>query len=233
MSSKSSKADNLEKQVAAGIEAGMISLDDSQPAKKSRGRPKTKSVEPPARPMLTPEESKMENEKKLQSILSGAQKRKLICQLKAFCVYFPEITRDAVNAFSFEELTIDQLQRLLTSFEDSVLGASEVTSIPLTLKKLLGKVETTAVGIGTANYKHPVLGELIKMEGLSKKIAEDPDIDTNVKLISVKLAGKLPRNPYMNIVTGIVRVAWDLYLESGIMTVKVDADSKYSKLNKK
>lgn len=233
MTSKSSKGDNLEKQLEAGIEAGIVNLDSVPHAKKGRGRPKTKSVEPPVKPMMTPEESKFENEKKLQAILNNAQKRRLICQLKAFCVYFPEVTRDALNAFSFEELTVDQLQRLLTSFEDSVLGASEVTSIPMTLKRILGKVETTAVGIGTANYSHPVLGELIKMEGLSERIYKDPEIDTNVKLISVKLAGKLPRNPYVNIVSGILRVAWDLYLESGNSVVKIEADSKYNKLNKK
>lgn len=233
MSSKSGKVDNLEKQLEAGIEAGLVNMEGVPQTKKGRGRPKTKSVEPPVKPMLTPEESKFQNELKLQEIISNAQKRKLICQLKAFCVYFPDVTRDAITAFSFEELTVDQLQRLLTSFEDSVLGASEVTSIPLTLKKLLGKVETTATGIGAANYDHPVLGELIKMEGLAERIYRDPDIDTNVKLISVKLAGKLPRNPYINVLSGIFRVAWDLYLESGNSVVKIDADSKYSKLNKK
>lgn len=233
MSAKTNKTDSLEKQVEAAVEAGLIPPETvGGQAKKTRGRPKTKSVEPPAQRLL-PEEAKIENEKKLQNIINNAQKRRLIQQLKAFSVYFPEVCSESMNSLILDELTVDQLQRLYTTLEDCVLGYSEITSIPVTIKKVLGNAETTLVGIGASNPAHPVLGELLKLNGLSEGIDRDPEIDRNVKLISVKLAGRLPRNPYVNILTGIVRVAFEVYKQNSFQRPlpEVDIDPRYSKIS--
>lgn len=234
MSAKTTKSDSLEKQVEAAIDAGMIPAETvGGPAKKTRGRPRTKSVEPPPPQNLLPEEQKIENEKKLQGILNNAKKRRLIQQLRAFSTYFPEVCSEAMNSLTLEQLTVDQLQRLYESLEECVLGYSEITSIPITIKKVLGNAETTLVGIGASNPSHPVFGQLIKMTGLSEKINRDDEIDRNVKLISVKLAGRLPRNPYLNILTGIVRVAFEVYKENSrqMPITEMEVDPRYSKIS--
>lgn len=244
MATKSNKNDHLEKQVDAAIEAGLIpSLAPQQPVAKKRGRPSTKSKERQQQPqlqqqdesveMLMPEEKRIENEKKVHAVITAAKKTRLIAQLRAFSVYFPEITHDAVQTLVLEELDVKQLESLLKCFRENALGASEITSIPLAIKKILGKTETTLVGIGMANSDHPVLGELVKMSGLAEKIEKDKEIDTNVKLISVELVGRLPRNPYLNILQGVVRCAWDLYNETSFKKPlpEVSVDPRYSKLN--
>lgn len=240
MASKSiSKTSDLEKQLDAASEAGMVpGLNAPVQPKKKPGRPSTKSKEraPTSEKtpeMLMPEEKKIENDKKVNAIIANAKKRRLICQIRAFSCYFPEVTRDAVTALSLEELNVQQLEGLYNCFRDSVLGASEVTSIPLAIKKLLGKTETTLVGIGMSNPEHPVLGEFIKMNGLASRIERDEEIDVNVKLLSVELVGRLPRSPYLNILQGIVRVGWDLYNECTFQRPlpEVGNDPRYSKLS--
>lgn len=236
MSTKSSRTDNLEKQVDAAIEAGMINVEGPKTGKK-RGRPAGKSVERQSTTMptiLTTEEKKMENQKKVNAIVGAAKKRALICRLKAFACYFPGVAREACESIVLEELEVEQLQVLYDCFKDNVLGASEIETLPIAIKKILGKAETTMVGIGLSNPDHPVLGELTKMQGLAQRINEDREIDTNVKLISVELAGRLPRNPYVNILTGVARVAWDLYNDASFPrhVADIESDPKYSKLMK-
>ena len=235
MSAKSNKNSNLEKQLDAAIDAGMVDMSSTTPAPKKRGRPSTKSIERPIQQpnTLLPEEKKIENDKIIDRIVSNAQKRRLVCQLKAFSAYFPDVTRETLSSLSYEDLTVEQLQKLYACFEDSILGASEITSIPIAIKKILAKTETTLVTVGANNMEHPVLGELIKMNGLGKRIESDPEIDANVKLIAVKLAGRLPRNPFVNVVTGIVRIAWDQYNECSARrpVPDVDNDPRYSKLS--
>jgi hypothetical protein len=236
MSGKSGKTENLEKQVDAAIEAGLIPQAEPPKQSRKRGRPAGKSVERPVQTptVLTPEEKKIENQKKVNAIVGAVKKRALICKLKAFAAYFPDVAAEACATIVLEELEVDQLQVLYNCFEDNVLGASEITSLPIAIKKILGKTETTLVGIGLSNPDHRVLGEFTKLQGLSQRIEEDREIDTNVKLVAVRMAGKLPRNPYVNIATGIVRVAWDLYNEASFSrpVVNIESDPKYSKLHK-
>lgn len=232
MASKTNKSESLEKQVEAAVDAGLISSTAAgAPAKKTRGRPKTKSVEPqPDR--LLPEEKKFENEKKLQQVIANSKKKRLIQQLKAFSVYFPEVCNDAINLLTLEELDADQLQRLYENLEESVLGYSEITSIPIAIKKVLGNVESGLVGLGANNPEHPVFGELLKLHGLSRNIETDYEIDRNVKLVAVKLAGRMPRNPYINILTGIVRVAVETFQENvkRYNVTEFEDDPRYSKI---
>jgi hypothetical protein len=168
----------------------------------------------------------------VQSILENTKKKRLINQIKAFGAYFPHIVKQASNDLILDELSIDQLERLYACFEDNVLGYSELSSLPITIKRAIGKIETGLITIGAANSDSPVLGELVKLEGLSDAIEQDEDIDTNVKLVAVKLAGRLPRNPYLNIVSGICRVAWDVYIQNTASSTykDVDTDPRYSKL---
>jgi hypothetical protein len=184
--------------------------------------------------VLTPEEKKIENDKKVNAIVGQVKKKALICKLRAFAAYFPDVAREACQTIILEDLEVAQLQILYDCFRDNVLGASEITSLPIAIKKILGKTETTLVGIGLSNPDHPVLGEFTKMQGLSERINNDEEIDTNVKLVAVEMAGKLPRNPYVNILTGIARVAWDLYNEASFSrpAIDIDSDPKYSKLKK-
>lgn len=241
MSVKSSKTDNLEKQLDAAIDAGLVH-ESNTAAPKKRGRPSTKSVErQPVKPKtdeppkytLMPEELKIANEKKVQQVIANAEKERLILQLQAMSVYFPHVTKEATESLVLQELTADQLKRLLSTFRNAVLGKSEILALPIAIKKGLGKIETAAVGIGMSNPEHPVLGEFIKMNGLSERINQDPDIDDNVKLVAVDLAGRLPRSPYFNIISGIGRVALDLYNDCSVRRplTEVSSDPRYSKLS--
>lgn len=231
MATKTNKSDSLEKQVDAALEAGFIKLDGQGDAKKGRGRPRTKSAsgEPPARQMLTPEEIKMENDKRVKSVINNATKRQKINQLKAFMSYFPKET-EGCSQLSLEELTVDQLQQLLTCFEESVLGASEIINIPLAIKSFIGKVEDGAVTVGISNADHPYLGQLVKLKTLKQRIERDESLDKNIKLISVKMAGRLPRNPFINAIADIFRLATDSFVHNSIPSGL--NDPKYSKLDK-
>jgi len=211
MSAKSSKTVDLEKQIDAAIEAGMIPGEGPKPAKKGRGRPAGKSAERPSMPaILTPEEKRIENEKKVAAIIATTQKRQLICKLRAFAAYFPRVAGQ-ISALELEELEVKQLQALYDAFRDSVLGEQEINFIPASIKKGLCKIEDTVVGIGLANPDGPYSEELLKFQGLSENILQDKSIDDNVKLISIELAGKVPRNPYLNVVTGMLWCALDTY----------------------
>ena len=240
MSAKSSKVDNLEKQVDAAIDAGMIPESNPKPTKRGRGRPSTKSQERiPTKEsetpsyQLMPEERKIENEKKVQQVIANTKKTRLILQLQAFSVYFPDITREAMQTLNIHELEAKQLEELLKCFRDAVLGKSEILALPIAIKKVLGKVETAAVSFGMSNPSHPVIGEFIKMNGLSERINNDQEIDDNVKLIAVDMAGRLPRNPYFNIMAGIWRCALDQYNDCSVRRppIEVEADPRYSKLS--
>lgn len=240
MSSKSSKTDNLEKQLDAAIDAGLVPDSNTKPVKRGRGRPSTKSQErqpvkdpEPSTHNLMPEEKKIENEKKVQQVIANTKKTRLILQLQAFSVYFPDITKDAMQSLNIHELDARQLEELLKCFRDSVLGKSEILALPIAIKKVLGKVETAAVSFGMSNPSHPVIGEFIKMNGLTERINADQEIDDNVKLIAVDMAGRLPRNPYFNIIAGIWRCALDQYNDCSVRRppIEVEADPKYSKLS--
>lgn len=238
MNNKAARTDNLEKQIDAAIEAGMIteSATKSQLPKK-RGRPPTKSRErePVQEPdfKLMPEEKKLSNAQKVEAVISNTTKRRVIMQLQAFSIYFPDITREAMNSLVLEDLTLEQLQKLLSCFRDSVLGKSEILALPCAIKKGLGRVESMAVSVGMSNPDHPVLGEFIKMNGLSARIDADSEIDDNVKLIAVDMAGRLPRNPYFNILAGIWRCALDQYNDCSRQRPPLDvsSDPRYSKLS--
>lgn len=240
MSAKTSKTDNLEKQVDAAIDAGMIPESNARPVKRGRGRPSTKSQErtpskeqaPPSYTLL-PEERKIENDKRVQQVIANAKKSRLILQLQAFSAYFPEITKEATQTLNIHELDAKQLEELLKCFRDAVLGKSEILALPVAIKKVLGKVETAAVSFGMSNPEHPVIGEFIKMNGLTERINTDQEIDDNVKLIAVDMAGRLPRNPYFNIVAGIWRCMLDQYNDCSVRrpSLEVEADPRYSKLS--
>lgn len=232
MSAKSSKTIDLEKQIDAAVEAGMIPGEAPKSAKRGRGRPAGKSAERPQAPaMLTPEEKRIENEKKVAAIIATTQKRQLICKLRAFCAYFPRVAGQ-VSTLELEELEVKQLQALYDAFRDSVLGEQEINFIPASIKKGLCKIEDTVVGIGLANPDGPYSEELLKFQGLSENILEDKSIDDNVKLISIELAGKVPRNPYLNILTGVFWCALDTYGQANKRRVAREEpmDPKYSKL---
>lgn len=237
MSGKSNKTADLEKQIDAAIEAGMIpnEVPKAAPAKK-RGRPAGKSVERPLQTptMLTPEEKKLENDKKVQAAIGSVKKRQLISKLRAFAAYFPATAREAVQTIVLEELEVDQLQLLYDTFRDNVLGEEEIIFLPATIKKILGKTEDTLVGIGMTNPDHPTLGEFLKFQGLAQRIEQDESIDKNVKLIAVEMSGKLPRNPYLNIAAGIFTCAWDCYNQATYNRIREEpiSDPKYSKLRK-
>lgn len=235
MASKKSKVDPLESGMDFAAEQGLINVDVSTNTRKSTSkgpttRKRTNSANAPkTSEMLTPEERRIENEKKLQSIINGTNKRRLISQLKAFQAYFPDIAA-GMSGLSLEDLEPAQLQRLYDCFEENVLSSSELSSIPATIKGILGKAEDTLMAVGISNYDNPYLSPLTKVHGMSEAINRDPDIDRNVKLISVKLAGRLPRSPYLNVLSGMIRVGWDCVIRN--TAVPTESDPKFSKLNK-
>lgn len=200
---------NADARIDAAIEAGLIKIDE--PPKKKRGRPPTKSPGPSKTEIMTTGEKEVDNQKKINQIINNTKKKRLITQLRAFYLYFPNICREAIDSLVLEELTIPQLQQLYDNFEDTVLMTTELTSIPSSIKSVLTRAETTLTAIGLKNQGHPIAGELVKVQGMASRIESDPDIDKNVKLISVKLAGRLPRNPYLNTIAGMIRCAWDAY----------------------
>lgn len=199
----SKPVDALERQVAAAEFYGEIASDKPQAeAKRPRGRPPTKSKSPGPPPKTSqnvPNEFPKASKPKVNfdSVIHKMTRQRLLTKVRAYNAYWPDVC--PLSSGEFMSLDNTQLQQLIDTFELSVNSYSEIVDIPRGVKTAIGKLETVGMAVGAANREHPLLSRGLLMGGFSRAIEHNPDIDRNVKLVSIRLLGRLPSNPFISL----------------------------------
>lgn len=214
-SGNSKPVDALERQVAAAEFYGQIAPDHPPPteAKRPRGRPPTKSKSPgppPARsePQKIPEEFPKKTPAKkaeFDGVLHRMHRTRLLTKVRAYHSYWPDIC--PLSSGDFMQLDNAQLEQLIEAFELSVNSYSEIVDVPRGVMAAIGNIESFAMKVGAANREHPLLSKGLLLGGFQRAIESSPDVDRNVKLVSIRLLGRLPSNPYISLLYHICMIA--------------------------
>ncbi len=215
---KAVQKDSLERQIEAAEFYGQIKADN-EPAPKKRGRPPTKSKSPgpPSSQSEAPTRSKSQNpptKEGVDQIVEDMKKSCLIAKLRACAAWWPELCSETLRNTNIYLCSVEQLETICKGFEDSVMIQSEIVDIPKGFKKTIAKIEPFAVGVGIQNHDHPYLCHLKKLRGFGAALEKDPGVDRNVKLLSLRFLGKMPRSPFMSLLYNIVMVGIEVIKEN-------------------
>lgn len=206
--------DSLERQMEAAEFYGVIKADNTQSAPKKRGRPPASKSKSPARstesniPETFPTQSKQHQQKtnKIDEVLEKMNRTRLLTKLRAYNAYWPDICPLSSNELS--SLSITDMERLIEMFELSVNSFSEIIDIPQSIKATIAKIEPIAINLAASNPDNYWLAKGRFMTGFSSLMSRDPNIDRNVKLLSIRLLGKLPRHPLFSLLYHICGIAF-------------------------
>lgn len=207
--------DSLERQVNAAEFYGQIAPDHPQEqAKRPRGRPPTrnasKSPGPSKVEQAIPEEfpkaSKKAQTNKFDEVIYKMNRTRLLTKVQAYNAYWPNIC--PLGSGEFMQLSNQQLEQLIETFELSVNSYSEIVDVPEAIKSTIANIEPLALQVGAANPTHPYLSQLRLMGGFTRALQTNPNIDLNVKLIAIRLLGRLPRNPYISLLYYVLTTAF-------------------------
>ena len=203
--SSSKPPDKLESQVEALDFYGLVRSDAAPaPGPKKRGRPPGSKSKSPARNV--PEEFPQSRpSQKIDAIIDKMNRTRLLTKLRAYNAYWPDIC--PLTNVELGALSIEDMERLIEMFELSVNSFSEIIDIPQSIKGAIAKLEPLAIQTAVTNPTHPWLSKGRYMTGFSHMIAMDPNIDRNVKLLSIRFLGKLPRNPVISLLYHIFGAA--------------------------
>ena len=223
---KATQKDILERQVEAAQFYGVIPSDNNPvPEKRPRGRPPNKPKSPRNTPGNSPERNqqgipkvgKKPTDERVNKILEEMTRSRLIQKLRAYAAYWPDICNSTLSNTNIYECTNEQLERICKGFEDSVQCQSEIVDIPRSFKAALGKLEPVAVGIGLGNPNNPFLSQLTKLNGFARALHNDPSVDRNIKLLSIRFMGRMPKHPFLNLIWSIFMVGLDVYKNNVFM----------------
>lgn len=210
--SSSKQTDSLERQVEALDFYGLVRPDGApqQPPARKRGRPPGSKSKSPARQQQqqVPDEFPSHSaapRNKIDDIIEKMNRTRLLTKLRAYNAYWPDIC--PLSNVEFASLSCEDMERLIEMFELSVNSFSEIIDIPQTIKATIAKIEPLALNVGYSNPEHPWLSKGRYMSGFSQIIAMDPNIDRNVKLLSIRFLGRLPRNPIISLLYHIFGAA--------------------------
>ncbi len=206
----SKQQDKLESHVEALDFYGMVRPEGAPVSSgpKKRGRPPGSKSKSPARqevPNEFPAASSTKATKKIDDILNKMNRARLLTKLRAYNAYWPDIC--PLSNVEMTGLSIEDMERLIEMFELSVNSFSEIIDIPQSIKGAIAKIEPLAIQTAITNPTHPWLSKGRYMTGFSQMIAMDPNIDRNVKLLSIRFLGKLPRNPVISLLYHIFGAA--------------------------
>jgi len=218
---KQAQKDGLERQVEAAEFYGVIPSDQPQQPKK-RGRPPTKSKSPgpskegeaPPQQRKEPGAQKKPTDESVSKIVSEMKRNSLIAKVRACAAWWPDLCSETLRNTNIYLCTNEQLETICKGFEDTVMIQSEIVDIPRAFKQTISKVEPFAVAIGTANSAHPFLGQLRKLSGLGIALHQDPAVDRNVKLLSLRFLGKMPRSPFLSLIWSVIMVGLEVIKEN-------------------
>lgn len=216
--------DNLEKQVEAAEFYGCIKSDNVQEGPKKRGRPPNKSKSPGPTPRTSPSrasEPKLNGlnkptDESVKKALDEMKKASLIAKIRACARWWPDICGPTLATLNIYLCSVEQLETICKGFEDTVMLESEIVDIPRGFKEALGQFEKAALAVSAAKPDHYIFSQGRKLRGLNKKLEEDPAVDRNVKLLSLRFLGKMPRNPYIGLLTSVFLVAAQVFKDNTI-----------------
>lgn len=230
-STKTTDKDSLERQVEAAQFYGAIRADnEQQQVPRKRGRPPTKSKSPgpPPPPPSGPQEpepprapgaQKTPTKEGINKIVEEMKKNSLIAKVRACAAWWPELCSETLRNTNIYLCSIEQLETICKGFEDTVMIQSEIVDIPRAFKETIAKIEPIAVGVGLANPEHAYLSHLRKLSGFGIALKRDPAVDRNVKLLSLRFLGKMPRSPFLNLLWSIVMVGLEVIKDNTMYEV--------------
>lgn len=220
VTTKAPQKDTLERQVEAAEFYGAIKpSNEEQSQPKKRGRPPTKSKSPGPPPSTDPSKAgkpalEKPTKEGVDKIVEEMKKSCLIAKVRACAAWWPELCSATLVNTNIYLCTVEQLETICKGFEDSVMIQSEIVDIPKTFKNTIAKLEPFAVSVGIQNHEHPILSHLKKLRGFGFALQTDPGVDRNVKLLSLRFLGKMPRSPFLSLLWSIVMVGIEVIKEN-------------------
>lgn len=189
---------SIEKMVDTAYAAGLI--NDAPKSPKKRGRP-SKNDSAPQEPQIN---------KKTPSQISEELKRStLILKLSQYKKYFYDICGQLLDQIVPDTLSVEDLQLLCNTCEESVNISYSVMTTPFLIKTTLSNIEPYAISIGEKYPPTSSLNKLKHLRGFTDRLNRDPDADFNIKRISIQLGNLLPSNPYLGLFTSILRTGME------------------------
>ncbi len=215
VTSKTNGTESLQRQVEAAEFYGVIKSDnETQNEKPKRGRPpnKSKSPGPSNKPQSissnkSPGQQKKPTDEGISKIMEEMKRNSLIAKVRACASWWPDLCSETLRNINIYQCTNEQLETICKGFEDSVMIQSEIVDIPRTFKATIAKLEPAVVTIGIANPDHPILSQCRKLNGFGMALQRDPAVDRNVKLLSLRFLGKMPKSPLLSLLWSIFMVA--------------------------
>ncbi len=231
-SSSSKQVDALERQVNAAEFYGQIAADHPTEQPKKRGRPPTRNVSKSPGPSKIeqhipdefPKTGKKTTAAKFDEVIYKMNRTRLLTKVQAYNSYWPNIC--PLTNGEFMHLNNQQLEELIETFELSVNSYSEIVDVPQAIKHTIANIEPLALQIGAANPDHPWLSKGRLMGGFTQALYSNPNIDLNVKLISIRLLGRLPRNPYISLLYYIATTAFGVVKQNATSAQQVGEEYK-------
>jgi hypothetical protein len=202
----SKQPDDLERQVDALDFYGMVK--SGPPPTKKRGRPPGSKSKSPGRVPQAPDEfptTSKQKKSKVDDILDKMNRNRLLTKLRAYHAYWPDIC--PLTSADLSNLTVEEMEKLIEMFELSVNSFSEIVDVPQTIKTAISNIEPVAINVGLTNPEHKWLSKGKYMSGFSSIIQTDPNIDRNVKLLSIRFLGRVPRSPIISLLYHITGAA--------------------------
>lgn len=228
----SKPVDSLERQVNAAEYYGFIKSDiEPTPQPKKRGRPPTSKSKSPARGSMTiPDEFPKQSKSKvsIDEVLEKMNKARLLTKLRAYNAYWPDIC--PLTTVELGSLSTVDMERLIDMFELSVNSFSEIIDIPQSIKATIAKIEPLAINLAASNPDNHWLAKGRYMSGFSSMISRDPNIDRNVKLLSIRMLGRLPRHPLLSLLYHICGIAFHVVSINEARETSVEVSEEYNEL---
>lgn len=193
---KTTSAADINRQIDAAYAAGLIKEEPIiNEGKKKRGRPiktpldsSSNNIDP-----ISPRVKKSTPFEAADNIKRNA----FIVKLSMYKTYFYDLCGSMLEQVAPSECSLEELKVLAEACEQSIAIHGSVASAPHLIKETLKTFEKPLVSFGYSKPTSSRLSDLRYLKGYSQVIDRDPEIDYNVKRISITLSEYMPNNPYL------------------------------------
>lgn len=182
-------------------------LKDPGTLPKKRGRPpgSTNSKSPSRKTQKTSEEDAT-----AEQLKERIRHRKLMRQIEALASFFPEFQEDFAS-MNLRSQSSEDLEELIEECKNTLQTRNEVMQYPRLFGSAISKLETGAFMAAANNPHDPLLKHGVYLKGLSQAVAQNQEIQDDVKLISIDMMGMMPTNPWLRLVFNLGNLAMDVY----------------------
>lgn len=198
---KQKSADALDAMKLEGI------LKEPAVLPKKRGRPpgSTNSKSPSRKTQKTTAEDAT-----AEQLKERIRHRKLMRQIEALASFFPEFQEEFAS-MNLRNQSSEGLQELIEECKNTLQTRNEVMQYPRLFGSAINKLETGAFLAAAKNPNDPLLKHGLHLKGLSEAVAQNQEIQDDVKLISIDMMGMMPTNPWLRLVFNLGNLALDVY----------------------